>query len=46
MIKKEVLRRKEGSIKETREVLTSSLDTVKLCASKYYTDRSQGQCKK
>ena len=26
--------------------MTFSLDTVKLCASKYYIERSQGQCKK
>ena len=36
----------QGNIKKTREAVTPRLDTVKLCASKYYTERSQGQCKK
>ena len=38
---KEVLR-KPG----TREAITLILDTVKLCASKHFIERSQGQCQK
>ena len=33
------------NIKKTREVITLILDTVKLCVSKYSTNRSQGQWK-
>ena len=33
------------SIKKTKEAMTPSLDTVKLCASKYYIERSRRQCK-
>ena len=33
------------NIKKTKEVVTPSLDNVKLCLSKYYIDRSQGRRK-
>ena len=34
------------NIKKTREIITPIVDTKKLCLSKYYTERSQGQNKK
>ena len=37
--------RNQVSIKKTRKDATPSLDTVKLCPSNYYIERSQGQCK-
>ena len=43
---KKIKEEKQGSIMKTREAVTLSLDTVKLCASKYYIERSQGQWKK
>ena len=36
----------QRSIKRTREIVTPRLGTVELCPSKYYIERSQGQCKK
>ena len=36
----------QGNIKKTGEAVTPRLDTVELCASKNYNERSQGQCKK
>ena len=35
----------QGSIKKTRKAVNPSLDTSKLCASKYYIERLQGQSK-
>ena len=40
---KENIKKTKGSIKKTREAVAPSLDTVKLCASKYYIERSQVQ---
>ena len=33
------------NVKKTREAITPIVDAVKLCASKYFIERSQGQCK-
>ena len=35
----------QGSIKKAREAVTSGLDTVKLCASKYYIDSRRDSTK-
>ena len=43
LIRKENIKENQGSIEKTMEAVTSSLDTVKPCASKFYIERQHRQ---